>query len=155
LASWAEFEASDPDLAAFGLSLLTRHGIGLGYLATARHDDGGPRVHPVCPFVGEGKLFIAIPRSSPKSADLRADPRYMLHAFPDEQDPEFSVRGRAQLVTEPSERDLAVRSVTFASGVRDDDDVFVLDIERADSTTWENWKQPDARPVRKHWIEDH
>ncbi|MGH2760863.1 MAG: pyridoxamine 5'-phosphate oxidase family protein [Actinomycetota bacterium] len=134
------------------MSHLTKHGVGLGYLSTIRADDGGPRVHPVCPFLGDGKLFVVVPRSSPKSGDLRVDPRYMLHAFPDEQDPEFSIRGKARLVTDPEEREVATRSVTFAAGVRDHDDVFVLDVERADSTAWVNWAKADTYAVRKKWV---
>jgi hypothetical protein len=152
LASWAEFATVNPELAEFGHALLHRHGVALGYLATIRAGDAGPRVHPVRPFVGEGRLFVAIPRSSPKSADLRADPRYMLHAFPADHDPEFSIRGRARLVIDESEREIARKAVSFAAGVRDEDEVFVLDIERADSTTWSNWAQADTYAVRRKWI---
>jgi hypothetical protein len=151
VATWVEFCAAEPELAEFGRERLFRHGVGLGFLATIRAGDQGPRVHPVCPFVGEGRLFLAIPQTSPKSADLRGDGRYMLHAFPADQDAEFSIRGRARLVTDPDERALAERSVSFASGVRPHDDAFVLDIERADSTTWMNWAQADTYAVRKTW----
>lgn len=152
MASWAEFEASDPELAAFGRELLYKTGDPIGYLATIRADDGGPRVHPVCPFIGEGRLYVAIPQASPKSADLRSDPRYMLHAFPADEDREFSIRGRARLVTDPAERSIAEEAVSFASGVRSHDDVFELDIERADTTTWVNWAQADTHAVRRKWV---
>jgi hypothetical protein len=152
LASWSEFAAADPELAAFGHELLHRHGIGLAYLATIRSTDGGPRVHPVCPFIGEGRLFVAIPQASPKSADLRSDPRYMLHTFPTDQDPEFSIRGRAQVVTDATDRTIAESSVSFAAGVRAHDDVFELDIERADTTTWVNWAKADTYAVRRKWL---
>jgi hypothetical protein len=150
--TWDEFTTAAPELAAFGHGLLFRHDVGLGYLSTIRSDDGGPRVHPVCPFIGAGRLFVAIPRTSPKSADLRADPRYMLHTFPDEHDPEFSIRGQSRFVTEPGGRKVAEDAVTFATGVRRDDDVFELCIERADSTTWENWAQADTYAVRRKWV---
>jgi hypothetical protein len=42
-------------------------------------------------------------------------------------------------------------AATFATGVRDDEDVFCLDIERADSTIWANWAQADTYPIRKKW----
>jgi hypothetical protein len=151
MATWAEFSAASPDLARFGHERLHKFGVGLAFLATVRSEDGGPRVHPVCPILGEGRLFVSVPKASPKNADLRANPQYMLHAFPDEQDPEFSVRGRATLVT-GAHREVAKASSTFATGVRDDEDVFELDIERADSTRWENWATPETYPVRSKWV---
>ena len=75
----------------------------------------------------------------------------MLHSFPDREDPEFSLRGGARLVDDPAERRIVAEAATFATGVRDDEDVFELDIERADSTTWMNWAQADTYPVRKKW----
>lgn len=124
----------------------------MGFLATVRSDDGGPRVHPVCPFLADGRLYVTIPRTSPKSRDLRADPRYMLHAFPDKEDPEFSIRGTARLVIDPDERRIVAEACPFASGVQPDDDVFELDIERADSTTWANWAQADTYAIRSRWM---
>jgi hypothetical protein len=152
MVGWGEFLRVAPELASVGQALLFQHDVGLAYLATSRSDDAGPRVHPVCPFVGEGRLFVAVPRSSPKSADLRVDSRYMLHAFPAERDAEFSARGCARLVTDPAERAIAAAAVSFASGVRDHDDVFVLEIARADATTWENWAQAGTYPLRRKWV---
>jgi hypothetical protein len=53
--SWAEFESASPELAETGRSYLYFYGPGLGYLATVRAD-GGPRVHPVCPCIVDGRL---------------------------------------------------------------------------------------------------
>jgi hypothetical protein len=75
----------------------------------------------------------------------------MLHSFPDREDPEFSVRGGARLVTDPEERRVVAEACPFAAGVRPDDDVFELDIERADSTIWMNWAQADTYAVRRRW----
>jgi hypothetical protein len=152
MATWAEFAGSDPELSAYGHERLHRHGIALGYLATVRHNDGGPRVHPTCPFLVGGRLYVAIPVTSPKRLDLRSNPSYMLHAFPDEGDLEFSIRGRARLVGAGEERMAVAAACPFASGVHDADDVFELNIERADSTRWENWAQADTYPVRKKWV---
>jgi hypothetical protein len=96
-------------------------------------------------------MYVTIPATSPKRHDLRTDARYMLHSFPDREDPEFSMRGRARLVTEERERRSVAEACPFAAGVRPDDDVFELDIDRADSTTWMNWAQADTYPVRRHW----
>lgn len=153
MATWAEFEAAEPDLAAFGRECLDRFGppgLLLGFLATVRAD-GGPRVHPVCPFLCDGRVYVGIPESSPKRRDLRVNPKYMLHSFPYEQDPEFSFRGQARLINDDAERASAVAAVPYASGLQGEDDVFELDIERADATTWENWAQPDTYPVRRTW----
>jgi hypothetical protein len=151
LATWAEFEAAAPELAAFGRALLYKTGDPIGYLATVRATDGGPRVHPVCPISTNGRLYVTIPRVSPKVRDLQANPLYMFHTFPDDRDPEFSFRGRAKLVTDTAERKAVNEACTFATGVRDSDEVFELDIERADTTTWENWAQADTRAVRRSW----
>ncbi len=151
MASGSEFAAADPDLAEFGHAQLRSLGDGIGLLATIRASDGGPRVHPVCVTTADGRLYLCIPRRSPKNTDLKADPRYMLHAFPGEEDREFSLRGRARLVTSSGERDSVAAAATFATGLRDDEDVFALDIERADATTWENWNTAQTRPVRRSW----
>jgi hypothetical protein len=98
-----------------------------------------------------GRLYVIIPRVSPKVRDLRGDPRFMLHTYPDDRDPEFSFRGRARFVTDRDERQAVDDACTFAAGVRDDDEVFELGIERADATTWENWAQADTYPVRRSW----
>ena len=44
--------------------------------------DGGPRVHPVCPQVVDGELWVFVIAQSPKRADLERDGRYALHSFP-------------------------------------------------------------------------
>jgi len=151
LASWAEFEAASPDLARFGHGRIHGYGQAIGFLATVRHDDGGPRVHPVCLIFADGHVYVTIPRVSPKTRDLQANQSYMFHSFPGKEDPEFSMRGRARMVTDPAERQVVADAATFATGVQPDEDVFELDIDRADSTTWVNWAQADTYPVRRQW----
>ncbi|MET0415816.1 MAG: pyridoxamine 5'-phosphate oxidase, partial [Actinoplanes sp.] len=46
MASWSDFAAAEPVLAAGIRALLQQYGPGMGYLATVRAD-GGPRLHPV------------------------------------------------------------------------------------------------------------
>lgn len=127
--SWAEFAAAMPEMAAAGQRLLYQHGPGLGYLATVRRD-GAPRVHPVCPHVAEGVLWVFVGHTSPKLGDLRRDGRYALHTFPcPDVDDEFYVTGRA---AEPSQPELVARvraSLPFDSAP--DDVPFVLSVERA------------------------
>jgi hypothetical protein len=92
--SWAEFSAARPDLAEAGRSLLYQFGVGLAFLSTVRKD-GGPRVHPMCPLLFEGRLLGFI-IASPKAHDLARDGRYAMHSFPcpDNEDA-FYVTGAA------------------------------------------------------------
>ena len=131
MATWAEFEAAEPQLASRGKILLYQYGPPLGYLATVRAD-GGPRVHPFCPTVAEGGLWAYVLRKSPKCGDLRRDPRFALHAFsPTEVDDEFFVRGRA----EPTEPSTELRAAIIAAAVpatvgADEEQLFQLHIDR-------------------------
>ena len=69
MVSWRVFTQQQPDMAAQGTSLLYQHGVGLGYLATSRHD-GHPPVHPMCPLITDDGLFAFIV-PSPKQRDLK------------------------------------------------------------------------------------
>lgn len=160
MATWGEFAAADPEMAAHGLKLLQQFGdrnTGLAYLATTRKD-GSPRVHPVCPFIGEGRLFVATNHTSPKRLDLLRDGRYVIHMLPGKNDAEFLIRGRATFIPEGPDRELAVRAGAAAiqsSGigvqVKPEEWVFEYDIEEAMSAYWEKVGQPGTYPVRKKW----
>jgi hypothetical protein len=101
MASWSEFAATQPRLAASIHALVHQYGTGFGYLATVRAD-GGPRVHPVSPFINREGLFCFV-IDSPKRRDLDRDGRYALHSFPPEStDDEAYVSGRARPVTDPA-----------------------------------------------------
>jgi hypothetical protein len=103
VATWREFEASQPGLAEGGRALLYQFGVGLAFLATVRRD-GGPRVHPMCPIIEGGGMYAFIV-PGPKQADLRRDGRFALHSFPcpDNEDA-FYCTGRVQLVDDPTTR---------------------------------------------------
>src|SRR4051794_29914509 len=99
MASWSDFVAAEPSLAAGVRALLQQYGPGMGYLATVRAD-GGPRVHPVSPVITDAGLFCFIV-SSPKRGDLERDGRYALHSYPpEENDDEAYLTGRAVRVTD-------------------------------------------------------
>src|SRR5256884_9314736 len=99
MAPWPEFAAAEPQLAASIHALIHQYGPGLGYLATVR-TDGGPRVHPVSPFITRDGLFCFV-IDSPKRRDLERDGRYALHSYPPEDsDDEAYVSGRARQVTD-------------------------------------------------------
>lgn len=97
MVSWNVFEEQRPELAGAGRSLFYQFGVGLGFLATVRRD-GGPRVHPICPQIHEGRLFaFLIP--SLKRNDLGRDPRYALHSYPTPTNEDvFYLTGEARLV---------------------------------------------------------
>ncbi len=128
---WCDLVDESPELGEAGRALLYQFPVGLGYLATIRKD-GGPRVHPVCPVISEGGLYVYIGNHSPKVHDLLRDGRYALHAFPvRDVDDEFYIAGRAVRVD-----DLAVRKVVYdtyvATGATTSDDtLFELWLERA------------------------
>ena len=99
MASWSEFAADEPRLAAEIRLLLQQYGPGFGYLATVRAD-GGPRVHPVSPVITDGLYVFVI--ASPKRHDLERDGRYALHSYPpEENDDEAYLTGRATPVLDP------------------------------------------------------
>jgi hypothetical protein len=100
MVTWLELRTQRPDLAEAGRDLLYQFGVGLAFLGTVRAD-GGPRLHPICPLLGDDGLHaFLIP--SPKARDLVRDARYALHSFPP-QDNEDAVylTGRAELVDDP------------------------------------------------------
>src|ERR1700751_5191830 len=103
--TWTEFEKREPDLAAAGRDQFYQHGLGLGFLATVRRD-GGPRVHPVCPVIGDHGLPLGI-LPGPQLADRRRDGRYSLHSEtlpPPREDDGFAVTGYVRDVGDPAVR---------------------------------------------------
>jgi hypothetical protein len=98
---WGEFEAAQPELAAFGAARLKASA---AYLATVR-EDGSPRVHPVTPIIGEGRLMLYMEPTSPKGKDLQRGSRYQLHCGVEDNSGgggEFYITGSARLI-DPSE----------------------------------------------------
>ena len=148
MATWGQLLGVAPEIGRIGAALLEKHG--LAYLATVRAD-GAPRVHPVCPFVIDGRLYVATPHTSPKARDQLRDPRIVLHLLPGENDDEFRIRGRARSVT-----DEAAREAIRAAGphfLMADDFYFEYDIEEAATAYWEHVGQPGTYPVRRSWKE--
>ncbi len=149
---WSEFEAREPELAETSRRLLYPigpTGPGLGFLATTRAD-GGPRVHPVCPAVREGGLYVFVLPRSPKRRDLERDGRYALHGYPAEKDDEsFYCAGPAVAITD---RATCERAKTwFTYNVKSDEVLFELLLERVLHTTWHHARQPDTRPVYRRF----
>jgi hypothetical protein len=103
-ATWAEFEAAAPEIAAHGHDLLYRGGDGEAMLVTVR-GDAPPRLHPVNAGIVDGHLYTFVQAKSAKRTDLDEDGRYALHTHYDPQAPhEFMVRGRVRRVEEEGTR---------------------------------------------------
>jgi hypothetical protein len=82
--TWAELEAAEPELAAFGRERLEGQVV---FQASIRRD-GSPRVHPVSPWFGAGQLVLCCRAGSPKVTEFALDDRYALHSPMDNHDGE-------------------------------------------------------------------
>ncbi|MEP7357339.1 MAG: pyridoxamine 5'-phosphate oxidase [Anaerolineales bacterium] len=125
--TWSEFAHAAPEIAAFGKG---RFDSGVAYLGTLRAD-GGPRVHPVTPIIGE-QLFLFMEPTSPKGRDLERDGRYTLHCAVEDMNGgggEFYVRGRGTLTADPLLRQQAVLASPYAP--QDTYILYVLSVEFA------------------------
>jgi hypothetical protein len=141
MTSWKEFTAQAPQLAEFGKSRLQS---GVAYLGTLR-PDGGPRVHPCTPIIGE-ELFLFMEPTSPKGKDLLRDPRYTLHGAVEDSsggNGEFYVRGRGVLTNDPLLREQAVRASSYAPADRYI--LFVFSVEFAFMNIYEDGKSSVQR----------
>jgi hypothetical protein len=122
MAQWLSFARSAPALAAFGQTCLERPPT-VSYLGTIGAD-GLPRVHPVTPIVGDGRLLLFMEPTSPKVRDLHERRVFALHnGVPDGDGTggEFFVRGLAEPVEDP-----VVRSAAAAAASYDTADRYVL-----------------------------
>ena len=141
--SWQTLIDEAPDLAAVGWERL--HGR-VSYLATVRKD-GSPRVHPVTPFIGDGRLFLFMEPTSPKGKDIQRNGRYALHGGVEDDEGgggEFYVWGRGRLVSDPALRALAVTHCPYAPAARYL--LYELSVERAMSTVY-----GDEGAIRRRW----
>jgi hypothetical protein len=147
MVTWHDFASVAPELSAFGEQRL--HGR-VAYLATVRAD-GGPRVHPVTPIIGQGHLFVFMEPTSPKGHDLRRHGRYALHCSVEDSGGgrgEFFVDGPARLVEDASLRQGAAEASPYSPAERYI--LFELGVARALSTHYDE----DNQPVRQRWQAD-
>lgn len=144
--SWKALEESDPKLAEFGLS---RFNTGIAYLGTVTKD-GSPRVHPVTPIIGQGRLFLFMEPTSPKGHDLRRGSRYALHSMVEDTDGgggEFLITGSGRLIEDAETRALAVELSSYNPADRYV--LFELTVDSALGFIYE----PDKK-VRLHWKQE-
>jgi hypothetical protein len=148
--NWRAFEGQRPDLAAAGQRLIYQFGVGLAFLATTA-EDGGPRVHPMCPVLHDHGLYaLLVP--SPKRDDLHRDGRFALHSFPcDDNEDAFYVAGVATpeadgaITAGVRTRYLAERGTTEPPPGFDDQELFALDLERCLYTVTSGHGDPAPR----------
>ena len=148
--TWSDFAAAAPKLEEAGRGLLFQFGVGLAFLATVR-PDGGPRLHPVCPFLSGGRLYVLILPGSPKRRDLERDGRYALQSFPPprKESEELYVTGRARSIDDRATYD---RAFADARHMKEPGEIlFELDVEQVMHTTWPDWGTPRMRPVHARW----
>ena len=144
--TWKTLEEQQPELAAFGAERLNGK---VGYLATVRKD-GSPRVHPMTPIIGQGRLFVFMEPTSPKGHDLQRDGRFAIHCAVSDNSGasgEFNITGHAHLIDDAERRALAVSLSSYAPSDRYI--LFEFDIESAASTIY-----PKDRAVRQLWTRE-
>jgi hypothetical protein len=142
--SWKELMAGSPEMAEYGQK---RFASEVAYLATVKKD-GAPRVHPVTPIIGQGRLFLFMEPTSPKGHDLRRDGRYALHCSVADSgggQGEFLIAGSAKLVEDARTRSIAVEHASY-----DPADQYIL-FELGIDTAFSNEYDGEGTPIRNRW----
>jgi pyridoxamine 5'-phosphate oxidase-like protein len=86
MASWAEFAAAEPELAA---RVQQRFQVRKHKTLATLRKDGSPRISGIEADFGDGELYLGMMPGSVKLGDLERDPRLALHS-PTEDPPESS-----------------------------------------------------------------
>jgi len=152
-ASWSEFAAADPALAAAGRALFYQDGSGKALLASVA-GEAPPRIHPIWPAIIDGRLLAFINRSA-KQRDIEHDGRYALHSMMGAGDlEEFSLRGRVRVIVDPTDRAAVASAWAFTPG--DDYTLVEFTIDaallgrRANADDWpprySSWSAGGAKP---------
>lgn len=141
MTAWADIE---PGLAQFGAARLAA---GPCYLATV-DAAGMPRVHPVTPFVAEGRLWVFMEPTSPKGADVRQRGGFALHAAVADNagtGGEFFVRGTGRGVDDAGVRARVAAACPYQPAERYV--LFELSPTEAASTEY----AATGAPIRRRW----
>jgi hypothetical protein len=131
LASWSEFEADAPELAARVRLRLDAHRHKT--IATLRKD-GSPRISGTESRFEDGELWIGSMPDALKARDLRRDPRYALHSGsddPDDWEGDAKVAGTVEEVDSPDGESHRFRlDITEAStvGLNEKRTMLVIDV---------------------------
>jgi hypothetical protein len=132
---WNDLEVGAPPIAALGMARLTATRVAM--LGTVRRD-GSPRISPVEPCLVNGCLLVGAMTWSAKAADLRRDPRYVLHSAvtgPDGGEGELKLHGRAAAASPALRRQAA--SGWWSGQPPQQAVVFVLGIDQAFFVEWD------------------
>ena len=142
MATWAEFERAEPDLAAFGKARFEGQVV---FHATLRAD-GSPRLHPVSPWFGAGFMAVSFRARSPKIDEILRDGRYAMHSPMDNH----AVDGGEFLVNGWMEQVAADHPVVIARPFTTPYPLahYVCSIEEAVATTYEG---KGETPVYRRW----
>ena len=143
MATWAEFANAEPELAAFATERMAGR---IVYQATVRLD-GGPRVHPVSPWLAQGLLCVSFRDTSPKLREVARDARYALHTAQPWDDHagsygEFMARGWLEQIP-PSHPSVVARPGQTPYGPVH----YSCSIEEAVATEYSD----DEMPVYRRW----
>jgi hypothetical protein len=134
-AAWRDLERGAPRLA--GLAIASLDAAHVALLGTLRRD-GSPRISPIEPYLVQGQLLIGAMAWSQKAADLRRDPRYVLHSAitgPDTGEGELKIYGSAV----EAEEELRIRAspAWWTSLPSDKAVVLTLHIDQAVFVSWD------------------
>ena len=147
MTTWAEFAKAEPGLAAFARERMQGR---IVYQATLRLD-GGPRVHPVSPWIAAGLLCVSFRDTSPKIREVARDARYALHTAQPWEDHagafgEFMARGWLEPISASHPAVLARPGQTPYGLVH-----YVCSIAEAVATEYSD----DELPVYRRWKPPH
>lgn len=149
-ATWAEFAASAPELAARGSRLL---GVGVAYIGTTAKD-GSPRVHPFTPLIGGGRLLGFIGKHTVKFGNLTRDGRCAIHAVLGDSDEELALLGVARASDDWATRMQAAIEARKINMTSKNDVAFEFRIERAHWAIWRGLGTPDIHREAQSWRAD-
>jgi hypothetical protein len=150
MATWGQFAAAEPDLAARGAKLL---GVGVAYIATTAKD-GSARVHPFTPLIGGGRLLGLIAKHTVKYGNLLRDPRCAVHAILGDSDEEFLLIGRAVPSDDCATRMQAAIEARKINMTSKNDIAFEFTIERLHWAVWRGLGTPDIHREARAWRDE-
>ncbi len=150
MASWADIEASEPELAndAKGLMEQRVHKT----IATLR-PDGSPRISGIEARFIDGELSFGSMPNSPKARDLAADPRFALHSGSHEPDIWTGDSKFAGTVIEVTDPDIK-QAYVAAAGSAPPGDFHLYKTDLTEVVTIRLGDPPDHLVVRR-WTPGH
>ena len=157
MATWGEFKAEAPELAAEGERLFDTTGLVL--VGTLRQD-GWPRISPVEPTIVGDRLYLGMMPRSRKALDLQRDPRCVVHSTVcdrENTEGDFKLYGRGREVSDTGERDGFADAVYEKIGWRPEGEFHLFDVDieqvgyvrvdpKAEKMLTQSWR-PGAGPT--------